>query len=196
MSVRAEKIGTVNKAARPTIIVDFDAERLKAPFLLRCGALLIDYILLIAVPVIFLLIGRLLGNDGRKLLDSQLSSTGWLIAVLIAVSNLVIFPLLGGQSIGKMVTGLRIVKNDGAPVSMSRILIRHLLGYPLTILTLGIGFLISVVNARGRALHDFLAGTIVVYGHSRTREMQNSKFKKQNADINIEFSRNAETGTK
>jgi uncharacterized RDD family membrane protein YckC len=49
-------------------------------------------------------------------------------------------------------------------------LLRHLIGYPLTILTVGLGFLFSIFNARGRALHDYLAGTTVIYGQRKILE--------------------------
>ncbi len=153
-------------------VVDFDAERLKAPFLLRCGALLIDYILLVSVPVIGLLLGRYKDYDGVKLLNSEVSNAGWLILILLVLTNFVIFPLFSGQTVGKMLTGLRIVKTDGSAPSFSRLLVRHLIGYPLTAATLGIGFLISVFNGNGRALHDFLAGTIVVYGRNRQEKRE------------------------
>ncbi len=167
MSTRVEKaIPTTRMKTVPTI-VDFDVERLKAPFLLRCGALLIDYILLIAVPVVSLLIGRSFEYDGAKLLNSEVSNAGWLIMILFGITNFVIFPMFSGQSIGKMLTGLRVVKTDGGAASFSRLLVRHLIGYPLTILTGGLGLLIAAVNSSGRTLHDLLAGTIVVYGRKR-----------------------------
>lgn len=166
MSARAERVIPAGKTAVPErVVVDFDAERLKAPFLLRCGALLIDYILLVAVPVIALLLSRSFDPDPSKFLKG--ANTGWLIMLLLAVSNFVILPMFISATIGKVLTGLRIVKADGSAPSFSRLLVRHLIGYPLTALTGGIGFLFSVVNSRGRALHDFLAGTIVVYGRSR-----------------------------
>ena len=167
MSARIEKnIQTAYTKVEP-IIVDFDVERLKAPFLLRCGAILIDYILLVAVPVISLLIGRSFEYDGAKLLNSEVSNAGWLIMILFGITNFVIFPMFSGQSIGKMLTGLRVVRTDGSAASFSRLLIRHLIGYPLTILTGGLGLLIAALTSKGRALHDFLAGTIVVYGRKR-----------------------------
>ena len=149
------------------IIVGFDAEKLKAPFLLRCGALLIDYIFLVSIPVITLLIGRLLGNDGIKLLNSELSNAGWLIMVLLGVTDFVIFPMFAGQSLGKMLTGIRVVKSDGEVPSIKVLLLRHLIGYPIMVLTGGLGFLFSVLNTKGRALHDYLAGTEVIYGAKR-----------------------------
>ncbi|MBS1796370.1 MAG: RDD family protein [Acidobacteria bacterium] len=156
------------KRTRPEhVVVEFDAERLKAPFLLRCGSFLIDYILLVCVPVFSLIIGRFYGADGVKLLNSELSNTGWLIMLLLALTNFVIFPMFNGQSIGKMLTGIRIVRKDGTPPSFWQLLVRHTIGYLLTALTLGLGFLFSALNARGRAFQDLVGGTVVIYGKQR-----------------------------
>ena len=169
MSARLDRTAPVSKTRAEEIIVDFDAERLKAPFLLRCGALLIDYIFLIGIPVISILMGRMSGYDGAKLLNSEFNNVGWLIAVLLALTNFLIFPMFAGQSLGKMLTGLRIVKSDGKSPSFLSLIIRHFVGYPLTILTGGLGFLFSLVNIKGRALHDFLAGTVVIYGQKQVK---------------------------
>lgn len=151
------------------VVVAFDAERLRAPFVLRCGAILIDYILLVVIPVGALLLGRFFNVDGAKLLDSEMSSVGWLITILLALTNFIIFPLLTGQTVGKMLTGLKVVKTDGNEATLPALLIRHLIGYPLVFLTLGLGFLISVFNAKGRALQDFISGTVVVYGRRKEK---------------------------
>lgn len=169
MSVRAERIVQTKAAETTEIVSNFDPESLKAPFLLRCGALLIDYILFISIPILTLLLGRMTGESGSKLLSSELSNAGWLIAVLIALSNFLIIPMITGQSIGKMLTRLKIVKKDGSTARFKNLLIRHFLGYPITVLTLGLGFLLAAVNSNGRALHDFIAGTIVVYGKRRVK---------------------------
>ncbi len=167
MSARIKRIVFEKPTTTEQVVVDFDAERLKAPFPLRCGAILIDYILLIAVPVISLVLGRFFEYDGAKLLNSKLSNAGWLVLILLVLTNFIIFPMFTGQSIGKFLTGLKIVQIDGSSPTVSQLLVRHLLGYPLTVLTLGIGFLLSVFNRKGRALHDFLARTTVVYGRRR-----------------------------
>ena len=165
MSARAvERTLPARSIKTEKIIVNFDAERLKAPFLLRCGAILIDYIILIAAPVLSLLLGRYFEYDGAKLLNNEISNTGWLITVLIAVTNFVIFPMLFGQSIGKLLTGLRVVRSDGSAPTLLNLCLRHLLGYPLTVITLGLGFFLSVFSGKGRALHDFIGKTVVIYG--------------------------------
>lgn len=170
MSSRVERIVPVrNLKSSQIVVADFDAARLKAPFALRCGAILIDYILLIIAPAASLLLGRFFELDGTKLLNSEASSVGWLIMILLAVTDFFIFPLLVGQTIGKMLTGLKVVKIDGSEPTLGNLLVRHLIGYPLIFLTLGFGFLISVLNQKGRALHDFLAGTVVIYGQRRQK---------------------------
>lgn len=170
MSARVERNVPTTRTKPEPVIVNFDVERLKAPFLLRCGAILIDYIILVSVPVSGLLLGRSFEYDGARLLNSEVSNAGWLIMILVGITNFVIFPMFSGQSVGKMLTGLRVVRADGGAASFSRLLVRHLLGYPLTMLTGGLGFLIAVFNSKGRALHDFLAGTIVVYGRKRVEK--------------------------
>lgn len=167
MDSRAERTVPVTNARNAEKIVDFSPEELAAPFFLRCGALMIDYILVISIPVICMLVSRYLGNDGAKLLNSELNNTGWLIAILIGLTNLIIFPMFSGQSVGKMLTGLRIVTIEGRGVPFGTILFRHTFGYLLTLLTGCLGFLLSVLNRRGRALHDYLAGTIVIHGRKR-----------------------------
>ena len=168
MNGKAENAVVVVKRGKPEqIIVNFDAARIRAPFLLRCGAFLIDYILLVSIPVIGLLLGRAYGDDGVKLLNSEISNTGWLIMFLLALTNFIILPLFTGQSLGKMLTGLKILKKDGHPATLSALLIRHTAGYLLTAFSLGLGFLPAIFGEKGRALHDLVAGTVVIYGQQR-----------------------------
>ncbi len=170
MSARIERTVPASAARTEPVIVNFDAERLKAPFLLRCGAILIDYILLVSVPVVSLIIGRYYEYDGLKLLNSEVTNIGWLILTLLILTNFIIFPLFSSQTLGKFLTGIKIVRTDGSAPSVGRLLIRHLIGYPLTMLTFGVGLLFAILNSRGRALHDFLAGTVVVYGRRRAEK--------------------------
>ena len=133
----------------------------RAPFSLRCGALLIDYIVLVAVVAISTLIARTLGG-GARTAGSSTETIGLLIVVLLAILNFGVFAGLRGQTMGKRATGLRIERTSGQRLGIGRACLRHFVGYPLSLLTLGIGFLIAAVNGRGRTLQDFIAGTIVV----------------------------------
>ena len=182
MAVKKRRSAFPGKIRTMQVVVGFDPEKLKAPFLLRCGALLVDYIVFIVVPVVTILISRFIGYDGAKLLNSPLSKSGWLISILLAVTNFVIFPAIGGQSLGKMLTGIRISASDGGTPSIRSLLLRHMVGYPLTLLTLGAGYLVSAFTPGGRALHDYVAGTVVVYGQKIITEKRYVKKVNKAAD--------------
>lgn len=188
MNARVERAETAKRAVpvkrikTQKVVVNFDVKRFHAPFLLRCGALLIDYILLALIPVVSILIARYSGLDGARLLNGNISNTGWLITVLVGATNFFILPMFSGQSIGKMLTGLKVVNSDGTLPSFGGLFLRHLIGYPVTILTLGLGFIYSVFNENGRALHDFIAGTVVVYGKSRIEKKVAEKKKSSKPD--------------
>jgi uncharacterized RDD family membrane protein YckC len=166
MSLQVEQQSPSHRvAARPVIRAEQRApelhfERLRAPFSLRCGAVLIDYIMLISVLAIGTILSRWFG-EGRRGGATYLLIAYGLIA-FIAFLNLIVLPAWTGRSLGKWVTALRIERRDGVPLSIGRALLRHLVGYPVTFLTLGSGFLLAAFSAEGRALHDFLAGTVVV----------------------------------
>ena len=169
MHARVEKTVPDKKSKTEQIIVGFDAEQLKTPFLLKCGAILIDYILLISVPVISVLLGRMKGYDGARLLNSEISDAGWVVTLLLVLTNFFILPAFNGQSVGKMLAGLRITKLNGSPPGFGNLILRHLVGYPITLLTGGLGYLLQFFNKNGRSLHDFIGQTIVVYGQRKTR---------------------------
>src|SRR5690606_21335753 len=113
-------------------IVDFSPETMKAPFLLRLGAAFIDYIVIVLFPVLGLFVASLMGDDGSRLINSELNNIGWLAGIFVAIVDLVIFPAAIGQSIGKMATGLRIVANDGSEASFGAVILRNTFGYLLT----------------------------------------------------------------
>ena len=169
MSAVSNPATEVAKTGTREVIVGFSPEALRAPFLLRCGAVIIDYIVVIAIPVIGLLLSRFSGNDGTKLLNEGISSASWLVAVLVGVTNMLLLPIFSGQTLGKIVTGLRIVRIDGTTPPVGAIALRQTVGYFLMLATAGLGFFLSVFSSMGRALHDYLSGTVVIYADRRVR---------------------------
>ena len=156
----------VERAAikRPEVIKrprrDFVEQR-PAPFSLRCGAALIDYILLVGIVAFSTIIARWLGGGARAAGNSA-ETVGVLISFVVALANYVLLAGLTGRTVGKWATGLRIEQLDGEVPGIGIALFRHFVGYPLSCLTLGLGFLIAIFSSRGRALHDLIAGTVVV----------------------------------
>jgi uncharacterized RDD family membrane protein YckC len=169
MSAVSDRTVQVQSASAREVVIGFSPEAMKAPFLLRCGALIIDYIIVIAIPVMGLLLSRFSGNDGAKLLNEGMSSASWLVAALVGFTNIVFLPMFSGQTIGKIVTGLRIVRIDGTAPTVGSIAFRQTGGYFFTLSSAGLGFLLSIFSSKGRALHDYLAGTVVIYADRRVK---------------------------
>lgn len=144
--------------SRPTIQ---SFARFRAPFALRCGAILIDYIILVGIVAFSTLVSRLLGGGTRSAGNSS-ETAGIILTIVAAVLDLGVLPGLTGFTVGKWATGLRILRDDGMEIGIGRAFLRHFVGYPLSFITLGLGFLAAAFTTRGRGLHDLIAGTIVV----------------------------------
>ncbi|UFR04139.1 RDD family protein [Streptomyces sp. Go40/10] len=68
-----------------------------------------------------------------------------------------------GRSLGKLVFGLRVVRDDGGPIRFRHALVRGALGVVEIVMTFGVvACIASLVSARGRRLGDVFAGTLVV----------------------------------
>ena len=84
---------------------------------------------------------------------------------LLGVGYLVMFNAAGGQTIGKMAVGLRVVReitplDAGGPVSFGQAMLRAVLTLP-SVLAAGAGFLPALIGDE-RAVHDRLAHTRVI----------------------------------
>jgi uncharacterized RDD family membrane protein YckC len=71
------------------------------------------------------------------------------------------FTVGGGQTIGKMLAGIRVTGDDGRGVDITGAVVRAL-GCLVTIASLGLLFLPAFFGTDRRAMHDRMAGTRVV----------------------------------
>ena len=140
-------------------IVEFKPYAVAATFFERSAAVFVDYCLLLAVPVTWLIMLKYFGEHGTT---GGLGTFVWWLTLVVFVVNFILFPLLRAQTVGKMLFGLRILDANGNPPTLARILLRNTLGYLLTALTAGIGYLMAALNRSGRTLHDVLFQTYVV----------------------------------
>lgn len=102
----------------------------------------------------------LLGNIGIGIGSLLLFLVSWWYMVLFEVLN-------QGCSPGKQVMGLRVVQDDGTPISWSASLIRNLLRF-IDMLPLGyfLGAISCLQHPHFKRLGDLAAGTLVIY-HER-----------------------------
>jgi len=85
----------------------------------------------------------------------------------LTVTYVLVFTVLGGQTIGKMVLGLRVVGDsagegeDAGTTTARHVSARALLSL-VSVLALGLGYLPALLGRRGLAVHDRLTHTRVV----------------------------------
>ena len=134
----------------------------------RVMALAIDFILLVTIHLLlFILLAEKL-IQGTHFDAPALFTLLILFLLLFSVSFLFLqmtyftfFHAWSGQTIGKMVMGIRVVTNDNRLISPSVAFLRWS-GYILSFVPLAIGFLWAVVDKDQCAWHDRLAQTRVI----------------------------------
>lgn len=97
--------------------------------------------------------------------DGALGQTFVILLMVLAMAGVPITleTLLHGRTVGKLVLGLRTVRDDTGPIGLRHATIRALAGTVELWLTLGgLALLVAATNERARRLGDLLAGTYVV----------------------------------
>jgi uncharacterized RDD family membrane protein YckC len=79
---------------------------------------------------------------------------------LVTFAYFCAFTAVGGQTIGKMALGIRVVTDDNAPLNGACAFRRTVAG--LAALIFGLGFIPALVSAERRAFHDRVAHTRVI----------------------------------
>ncbi|MEO1290047.1 MAG: RDD family protein [Chloroflexota bacterium] len=67
-----------------------------------------------------------------------------------------------GQTLGKAMMQVRVVKRDGSPITIWEAILRDVIGYEIVIRSAGLSFAWSFFDADRRAWHDYIVNTIVV----------------------------------
>ncbi len=125
-------------------------------------------VLQLIVYVMILAVGRgLAGNslDGSSFLDKWLPAILGLLAFAFLWGYYVFFELLwNGQSLGKRLIGLRVIRTDGTPLTLTESLVRNLVRLVDFLPFLyGAGVITMFANEQARRLGDLAAGTLVVH---------------------------------
>jgi uncharacterized RDD family membrane protein YckC len=131
----------------------------------RFLAAMIDTMLIgIAETIVILIVGLTSSGLGLRATESLLAALEVLLAFAILWGYYIVFELLwNGQSPGKRVIGLRVVREGGRPITFVGSAIRNLIRIVDFLPALyGIGVVVMFVDRRSRRLGDLAAGTLVV----------------------------------
>ncbi|WP_336774811.1 RDD family protein [Paenibacillus sp. MMO-58] len=126
----------------------------RAGFWRRLGANILDG-LIIGIPLTIL--AFIISGERENSFTNIIS---FLYSLLIPV-------LWNGYTIGKKICGIQIRRLDGRPPGIGTMLLRNVVGGLVYAVTIGIAAVVSafMVGMREdkRAIHDFIAGTVVVH---------------------------------
>jgi uncharacterized RDD family membrane protein YckC len=129
----------------------------------------IDVILLMLVLLAFLILA---GTTGYIADNSNLA-----IVLLILLSFIVVFGyfpvcegIWSGQTLGKRALRIRVLGDNGAPVTVTQVVIRNLVRLvDFMPVFYGVGLITIFIQGGGKRLGDFAAGTVVARERERIR---------------------------
>jgi uncharacterized RDD family membrane protein YckC len=145
-------------------VVTGEAVRLElrpATFASRAVSGTIDVLAQVGLLIALFVVAARLGGD---IDDAAASALFLAIGVLVLVGVPVATETLTrGRTLGKLVMGLRTVRDDGGPIRFRHALVRGLLEFVEVFLLFGVPALFtSLISAQGKRLGDVVAGTYVV----------------------------------
>ena len=160
MADRAEE----EPAAAPKIILASLARRFAAivfdGFIVAIATLLV----VAAGDALTPLNEAILSNDELALSAaiSQFQSDTIVVNLVVsAIYNVVLMKVFNGQTLGKMIFKLRVVKKNGRRITILDALLRNVVGYTISQILL-LGYLWALLDKDKQAWHDKMAGTVVI----------------------------------
>lgn len=151
-----------SNAANPELSQAAVREFRLAGFWPRFWAFLIDIaVIAVSSQIVFRLVWPAgLGYDTVQsyVVYNSLFPGFWGVTYLILITGFC------GQTLGKMIMGLKVIQTDGRALKWSTVIARELFGRPLSqLLGTNLGYLVCAVHPRKQALHDVISDTCVVY---------------------------------
>lgn len=149
----------------------------------RAAALLIDVLLLAAAIAVLLLIVALpLTISGLSIVEVEDYVIGFVIVVFFLLIGGYFVGMeynWGGQTLGKKWMGIRVIQENGQPLSFLGALIRNcmrLIDFLPSFFVLG--FLWSFFHSKDKRLGDLAAGTLVVREPQHERHLERKRLRK------------------
>ena len=93
-----------------------------------------------------------------------------IVTAVIVIYNLFFWTLLG-YTPGKFLLGVKIVRRNGSKLGLGRAIVRFV-GYWISIIPLGLGFIWIILDPKREGWHDKLAGTHVIYTWEKIKKQK------------------------
>lgn len=130
----------------------------------RLGASILDSFA-VSVPIVgFAIVAGVLGGSGNGLNEAILIG-GLAVGFVLGLGGQLVAQLAWGQSVGKRALGIKVVRSDGSPIELWRLIVmRNLIVQVLSqaCFVMGLIDVLLIFGDQQRCLHDYLADSIVV----------------------------------
>lgn len=153
----------------------------------RFFAALIDTVLLLLIAFVGSYVNEKLLGDMRSVLGNWVAAINGIIVFALIWGYYMVFEIVtNGQSPGKRILGLRVIRVGGYPINFADAAIRNLVRV-VDFLPIGycIGFTVMLINGNWQRLGDLAAGTLVVKTSSKSLELTAAGTKASMPNINI-----------
>ena len=159
---------TSEKGATPVILGRY------AGFFTRAAAYAIDRAIIFGIAFVIMVVVQYFlsllliddwlaslhqGETSRMLITVLLSSAG--INLIVSIIYNISFWMLSGQTPGKRILGVRVMRTDGERLRLRNAVLRQV-GYWISTIFF-LGFLWILFDSRRQGFHDKIGGTIVTY---------------------------------
>jgi len=130
-----------------------------AGFWIRLGAGVLDSIILLLIYyIVYTVISECTKTIPMPFIFILLTI---FISFLITIAYFVTFWVWRGQTPGKFIVGIKVIRTDSSPITWPRSLLRYL-GYIVSTIIVFIGFIWIAFDEKKQGLHDKIADTYVV----------------------------------
>lgn len=148
----------------------------------RIAALIIDSLLQLTATALF---GGILFSINRH--TGYMARYSTILAIFLVISFLIYFGyfivcemIMNGQTIGKRMFGLRVIRDNGQPIEFAQSLLRGIIRSTLDMMY--VGLFVILFSKKHKRLGDMAAGTIVVIERYNT-QFFDPMFEVQNWDM-------------
>jgi uncharacterized RDD family membrane protein YckC len=126
---------------------------------------IIALIQIVVYAVLILIVSAALDGSGEDIGGTWLLAVGVLVSFVMLWGYYLFFELMwNGQTPGKRMVKLRVIRADGMPVTLSEVLIRNLVRLvDFLPISYGFGVIAMFVSKQSQRLGDLAAGTLVVF---------------------------------
>jgi uncharacterized RDD family membrane protein YckC len=137
----------------------------------RFMAALVDSLLILALLIVVGLVGALFSGAVLTNIEQSEELVLWVVGALILIAFVlmggyyIFFELLwNGQTPGKRVFNLRVIRSDGRPITLTESLVRNLVRLvDFLPSTYGVGVVTMFLTSQAQRLGDLAASTLVIF---------------------------------